>query len=141
MVYRGLAKHCKRSRWFELACLVEQAEFELRCGLKAAMARTAAHWKDLWLRLETSGVQSLCRDVVLHCNAEPATLLVPVPGQLFCRLFQIQLRGLASLEHRRHQVWGEKRGTARLTQRSLLPSDLAIMRSKETSPLSSCSRH
>ena len=37
MVYRGLAKHCKRSRWFELACLVERDEFELRCGLEAVL--------------------------------------------------------------------------------------------------------
>ena len=42
MVHRGLTKHCKRSRWFELACLVEQAEFELRCGLKAALHPTVA---------------------------------------------------------------------------------------------------
>jgi len=45
MVYRGLAKHCKRSRWFELACLVEQAEFELRCGLGPAPRQRAAAWK------------------------------------------------------------------------------------------------
>ena len=35
-------ERCKRSRWFALDCLVEQAEFELRCGLKAALAQAAA---------------------------------------------------------------------------------------------------
>jgi hypothetical protein len=32
-------ERCKRSRWFALDCLVEQAEFELRCGLKAVLAQ------------------------------------------------------------------------------------------------------
>src|SRR3954465_5688988 len=32
-------------RWFELDCLVERAEFELRCGLKAALAQAAATYR------------------------------------------------------------------------------------------------
>jgi len=33
--------------WFELACLLEQAEFELRCGLQAALRPTMASQEDL----------------------------------------------------------------------------------------------
>ena len=37
---RRALRRCKRSLWFELACLVEQAEFELQCGLRPARPRT-----------------------------------------------------------------------------------------------------
>ena len=39
VVGNGIRINCyQRSRWFELDCLVEQAEFELRCGLKGRAA-------------------------------------------------------------------------------------------------------
>ena len=40
-------RRLQRSRKFELACLVEQTEFELRCGLQAALPGTMAHRQKL----------------------------------------------------------------------------------------------
>ena len=102
-------KHCKRSRWFELACLVERAEFELQCGLRPARPRTVGI-SDLsvWLRVTHRGIGVPRRSVYTTHGCKPTPLLVPIPGQLLGQLCERKLAWCTSFQHRFYQIRGEK---------------------------------
>jgi hypothetical protein len=71
--------------WFVLACLLEQAEFELRFGLQATLRPTMASQADLCAATrETRRLSRGRRDCRFYRReSKPTPLLVPVPGQLF----------------------------------------------------------
>jgi hypothetical protein len=45
--FDGVNNAARDAQWSAMDCLVERAEFELRCGLKAALCPTVASQEDL----------------------------------------------------------------------------------------------